>query len=76
MQPFPQPNDIEANISDRSLSTSEGETIEKGKPDALSNLSYYGNASVLVTGTIQSKNYQPGLSGWCLRSDGTAEFNQ
>lgn len=76
-KPSPSPSEIEANTytEGRSLGSKGEEVISEGLPDAKSNLFFDGIASVLVTGTIQSKNYLAGVRGWKLSYDGTAEFN-
>lgn len=40
----------------------------------LTNIQQNGTASVLISGTIQSPNYERGVSGWCLYADGNMDF--
>lgn len=72
-----QPEKLEAN----NYSGTEGQVLGKEEPiaqslpEAKDNLSFDGLSNVLVTGSIQSKNFRSGVQGWKLGSDGTAEFN-
>ena len=49
-----------------------GDAVEQGK----TNIIYDGESSVLVSGSIKSKGFKSGVSGWKLNADGTVEFNQ
>lgn len=79
LKPFPQLNEIEANnysgTEGQVLSSKGEETIAKGLVEAKDNMSFDGQSSILLTGSIQSKGYRVGVQGWRLNSDGTVEFN-
>ena len=40
----------------------------------LNNFKFVGNASILITGTFQSPNYERGVRGWCLYANGDVDF--
>ena len=40
----------------------------------VSNFKFVGNATILTSGTIQSPNYERGVSGWCLYANGDVDF--
>lgn len=75
----PQPENFEANnynnTTGQSLSTKEIKTIEQGEEDLKSNIIYNGADSILVRGSIQSKNFRSGTQGFRVKSNGDAEIN-
>ena len=78
-KPSPQPNEIEANnysgTTGQTLSTKDEKTIADAPADLKSNLVYNGIDTILIRGSIQSKNFRSGVQGWRLNVDGTVEFN-
>ncbi len=47
--------------------------LEEVPPQGL-NIVPSPNGSTIPKGALQSPNFQPGVSGWIIRADGTAEF--
>ena len=70
----PQPNgytDQAPSLNEKGLNAI-GLPIEK----KISNLAYDGDSSVLTAGSIRSKDFKFGVSGWRLNADGNVELNK